>query len=499
MNRQRLLHLDLKTVYSYGDQLLFELVRQSFNAWGGGDYFELTTTSPFREAATGSFVDDVNETFDAVVIGGGGIFPRRTNATPASGWQWNITTDLLKRLKKPIIVFGAGNPTPFDPEHHNRVFREHINQTMSQSIFFGLRSTGAVDDMRAWLDEPASAPQLTMQPCPTTIGRVLLPRIAGAEPVPDRRIGIQVGLELAHVDEGLEPSTVFPQLRDLIVKLQADGWDVEFLGHKRTDMKFFREYGADLGLTGRALFGSPKVLFEGMRHYARLPIVLGARGHSQMIPFGLNNIPLSLSTNNKIKYFAREIGHPEFLIDPWQSDFASAALMQINAAEAHRATLRTDLAATQQRFVDMTTSNLSTIYERLTGDRVIVELVPYSDREISLALADYADDYERRRLVEEAVAVATGVARHEGGALGEGVAGVRSVPSPVGAAAHAEQPRDFALRFDKLEQDVGEIKAELTRAHGTHKATDGHRWLRLPAGVRQRLRPLRHLSKKAAK
>lgn len=454
MNRQRLLHLDLKTVYSYGDQLLFELVRQTFNAWGGGDYFELTRTSPFREVATSSFVDDVNDNFDAVVIGGGGIFPRRTNATPASGWQWNITKDLLRRLKKPIIVFGAGNPAPFVPEQHNRVFREHINQTMSQSIFFGLRSTGAVDDMRAWLDDPASAP-LTMQPCPTTIGRVLLPRVAGDEPVPDKRIGIQVGLEVAHVEAGLEPGAIFPQLRDLIVQLQADGWDVEFLGHKRTDMKFFREHGADLGLTGRTLYGSTGVLFEGVRHYARLPIVLGARGHSQMIPFGLNNIPLSLSTNNKIRYFAREIGHPEFLIDPWQSDLASAALARINAAEAQRVTLRAELAATQQRFVDRTTGNLSTIYERLTGDRVIAGLVPYSDREISLAQADYSDDYERRRLVEEAAALATGVARHEGGALGE---------------------------------------AALTTARGASRTTTGGaRRLVLPAGLRRHLRPLRRL------
>jgi len=482
MNRQRLLHLDLKTVYSYGDQLLFELVRQSFNAWGGGDYFELTRTIPFREAATSSFVDDVNENFDAVVIGGGGIFPRRTNATPASGWQWNITTDLLKRLKKPIIVFGAGNPAQFAPERYNRVFREHINQTMSQSIFFGLRSTGAVDDMRAWLDEPASTPQLTLQPCPTTIGRVLLPRVAGDAPVPGKRIGVQVGLEVAHVDAGLEPGAIFPQLRDLIVRLQSDGWDVEFLGHKRADMKFFREYGAELGLTGRALYGSTKVLFEGIRHYARLPIVLGARGHSQMIPFGLNNIPLSLSTNNKIRYFAQEIGHPEFLIDPWQSDFASAALTQINAVEANRAALRGELAATQRRFVDTTTSNLSTIYERLTGDKVTASLVPYSDREISLAQADYDDDYERRRLAEAAVAAMTGVTRDEGGAIGEGT-----------RTADAGRPHDFAVRFGKLEQDVGEIKRELSTARRALELTGGHRKPMLPAGLRQRLRPLRQL------
>ena len=450
MRRQRLLHLDLKTVYSYGDQLLFELVRHAFNSWGGGDQFELTSTSPFREKATSSFVDDINENFDAVVIGGGGIFPRRNNASPDSGWQWNITLDLLRRLKKPIVVFGAGNPAVFDPDRYNPAFRRHINQTMAQSIFFGLRSTGAVEDMRGWLDEPASAPQLTLQPCPTTIGRVLLPRVAGDGPVPGRRIGIQVGLEGAHVQSGLEPSAIFPQLRDLIVSLQADGWDVEFLGHKRTDMKFFREHGAELGLTGRPLYGSTKVLFDGVRHYARLPIVLGARGHSQMIPFGLNNIPLSLSTNNKIRYFAQEIGHPEFLVDPWQDDLAGAALAQIDAVEANRPALQAELVETQRRFVQTTTSNLSTIYERLTGETVTAELVPYSDREISLAQADYDDDYERRRLVEAAVAAKTGVRRGEGGAtadVGKPVAGASpAAPEPPAVPARRERMAPARLK-----------------------------------------------------
>jgi hypothetical protein len=394
--RQRLLHLDLKTVYSYGDQLLFELVRQTFNGWGGGESFDLTTTSPFRTPATASFVDDVNENFDGVVIGGGGLFPYRTNAAAASGWQWNITVDLLRRLRKPVVVFGAGNPPRFDPEKHNPVFRRHLNQTMSQSIFFGLRSTGAVDSMREFLDSPDDAPQLTLQPCPTTIGRVLLPRLAGAEPSTERRIGLQVGLEQAHLDSGLHPDAVFPRVVDLARRLRADGWAIDFVAHKRTDFAFFQQHGEELGLNPVRLYGSTDVLFDGVRRYARLPVVLGARGHSQMIPFGLGNIPLSLSTNDKIRYFAHEIGHPEWLVDPWQEDFAQTALDRVREVDARRPELHDELRGTQERFVDTTLTNLETIYERLTGERVRADLQPYTDRELSLAQADYTDDYDRR-------------------------------------------------------------------------------------------------------
>ena len=398
--RQRLLHLDLKTVYSYGDQLLFELVRQTFNDFGGGAYFDLTESHPFREQATEAWVDEVNESFDGVVIGGGGIFPRRLNAAEVSGWQWNITREVLARLKKPVIVFGAGKPPPFDPDGYNPVFRKHINQTMRQSIFVGLRSTGAVDDMRDYLDDPADAP-LVFQPCPTTIVKYLLPDSVGVDHPDERRLGLQLGLELEHIDSGLKPEDIFPRYVHLVQQLQADGWQVDFFAHKRTDNAFFARHGHRLGLKPVQLYGTPDVLFAGVHAYAQPAIVLGARGHSQMIPFGIGHIPISLSTNEKIQYFAHEAGHPEWLVDPWADDMAERALATVRQADENRAQLEADIAATQQRFLTTTTDNLATIYERLTGERVEAELVPYTDRELRLSLAGYADDLERRELRDQ--------------------------------------------------------------------------------------------------
>ena len=384
-------------MYSYGDQLLFELVRQTFNSFGGGAYFDVTKSHPFREPATAAWVDQVNENFDAVVIGGGGIFPRRLNAAAVSGWQWNITTELLARLKKPVIVFGAGNPPNFDPDNYNPVFRTHINQTMKQSIFCGLRSTGAVDAMREYLDDPADAP-LVFQPCPTTINKYLLPSLVGVDQPGERRLGLQLGLETPHIDSGLTPEAIFPRYVELVKELRAAGWQIDFFAHKRTDFAFFTEHGKGLGLNPVQLYGTPDVLFAGVHAYAQPTIVLGARGHSQMVPFGAGRIPLSLSTNQKIRYFAHEAGHPEWLIDPWANDMADRSLATIRQADENRAQLEADIAITQQRFLAATRDNLAVIYERLTGERVEADLVPYTDRELRLSLAGYADDLERREL-----------------------------------------------------------------------------------------------------
>ena len=470
--RQRLLHLDLKTVYSYGDQLLFELVRQTFNSFGGGEYFDVTESHPFRERATASWVDQVNESFDGVVIGGGGIFPRRLNAAKVSGWQWNISTEVLARLKVPLIVFGAGNPPKFQPDSYNPVFRTHVNQTMKQSIFFGLRSTGAVDTMRDYLDAPADAP-LVFQPCPTTIGKFLLPGLVNADQTGSRRLGLQLGLETPHIDSGLTAEGIFPRYVELVQRLRADDWQIDFFAHKRADFQFFAAHGEQLGLNPVRLYGRPDVLFEGVHAYAQPMIVLGARGHSQMIPFGAGRIPLSLSTNDKIRYFAHEARHPEWLVDPWAEDMADQALAAIRRAEENRLQLESDVASTQERFLATTRDNLSTIYERLTGDRVEADLVPYSDLELRLSLAGYADDWERRELRDKVRGLDQQQA-HGGGARKGGELGAPAITAKelLNRSRDAARSGDYSLAR-RLRSAATVLEADLVAASPTPRWDSG--------------------------
>ena len=67
--------------------------------------------------------------------------------------------------------------------------------------------------MRKYLDEPADAP-LVFQPCPTTIGKYLLPRLVGIDNPGERRLGLQLGLETPHIDSGLTPQDIFPATSD---------------------------------------------------------------------------------------------------------------------------------------------------------------------------------------------------------------------------------------------------------------------------------------------
>jgi hypothetical protein len=395
----RLLHFDLKTVFSYGDQLLFEAVRATFNGFGGGDVFDLTESVPMRDPVRPRLIDRINSDFDGVVLGGGGIFPRATQAAAASGWQWNISLDMLRRLEKPIIIFGAGNAPLSSPARAKSLFARHLRETADRTVFFGLRSSGAADSIRSWLDDDHGE-RVTVQPCPTTLTRVLFPDLVPESISHDRRLALQFGLEDAHIASGLTPESMNPQVVRIVRELQNEGWEVECIAHKRADMNFHRAHGSELGLTAHELFRRTDLLFEGISTYARFPIVLGARGHSQMIPFGIGNIPISVSTNDKIRYFAHDMGHPEWLIDPKSPSFVEQALTAVRDVDERRVDLHRELRSLQQGFVDLTESNLATIHHRLTGVSIDAHLGACDRRQRALALSGYNESYERRQLAE---------------------------------------------------------------------------------------------------
>jgi polysaccharide pyruvyl transferase WcaK-like protein len=46
-----------------------------------------------------------------------------------------------------------------------------------------------------------------------------------------------------------------------------------------------------------------------------MDLVIGMRGHAQMIPFGTNTMILTLGTHNKMKWFLEDINALEWYID----------------------------------------------------------------------------------------------------------------------------------------------------------------------------------------
>ena len=60
-----------------------------------------------------------------------------------------------------------------------------------------------------------------------------------------------------------------------------------------------------------------------VKEYAKPRLVIGMRGHAQMIPFGCNTPILSIISHDKMQWFLDDIHHPEWGVDVLNSSFES--------------------------------------------------------------------------------------------------------------------------------------------------------------------------------
>lgn len=413
MKRLRLFHFDIKTYRNYGDTLLFEAVRQVFNGFRGGECFEVHDSRPLRDPVGPSLVSHINDNYDAVVVGGGGLFLSDTNPNLRSGWQWNISMEQLRRLKKPLIVFAVGNNRFIGQADFGRTFRKHVNLTLEKSVFFGLRNTGSVDTIRTYIAE-AHRDRVEYQPCPTTISSYLFPDLA-RDVDPGRRLGLQMVVGPRQRSAGFRPEAIYGDVVDVARRLRTEGWQFDSVPHAKIDLDFVAQATREqLPMREVKLFGDRDVLYRGVEYLADLPYLLGTRGHAQMVPFGMGTIPVSLLVHHKTGYFARDIGHPEWAVDPRQDDFPARLYQLLHEVDEHRTELRAELAGVRERFYRTTLDNLAAIYQRLTGGAVAPEHTAYTPSERRLAARAYAESVSRSQAEDRVRELVTELAAARG-------------------------------------------------------------------------------------
>ena len=181
-----------------------------------------------------------------------------------------------------------------------------------------------------------------------------------------------------------------------VKRLQDEGWQIDSVPHARADMHFVEQAAREhLRMREIKLFGDRDGLYKGVEYFADLPYFLGTRGHAQMVPFGMGAIPVSLLVHHKTGYFARDLGHPEWAVDPRQDGFADRLYGVLRDVEERRTELRTELAEVRERFYRTTLDNLAAIYQRLTGETLAPEHTPYTPFERRLAERAYAESLAR--------------------------------------------------------------------------------------------------------
>lgn len=341
MPNLKLFHFDIPTWGNYGDKALFPVVRDAFRVMGPGDeavgthvvsgrapgralgrasdsstvgQVDFTSAAALRREVDMALVERINSSADAVVIGGGGLFLQDTNPNRLSGWQWKISAEALAAIEVPLIIYALGdNRFPGQPEF-DELMRTHVSQVLDQSVFFGLRNTGSIETMSRFLG--AGGDRIRFQPCPTTIAGLLYEPLIGRRPDPSQKIlGIQMLVHPRQQAAGYDAEVIHQATIEAARMLVAKEWTILSVPFHPDDAEVSRQLVAEVPeIEEVRLYGSDVGFFAGFDLFARIPYVLGGRGHAQMIPFGVGSIPISLDLHAKLGYFAHDIGHPEFVV-----------------------------------------------------------------------------------------------------------------------------------------------------------------------------------------
>lgn len=353
-------HFGLHEARNIGDIVLFAAVRKSIDSISGPYRWSL---EPLWNEVSTETIMRLNKESRGVIVGGGGLFLRDTNPNQNSGWQWNISIENLKKLQEPIIVFAVGYNRFRGQDDFSPIFREHISELVSRSVFFSLRNRGSILQLQAYLHNDLHG-KVRYQPCPTTLLRHLYPQYTNEgnslNDAKTRVIALNTPFDRRHLRFGEKEEEILTAIARAMKWANQRGFEVRIMEHTPHDadiLPWLLREGVEFREI--ALFNKP--VREALDVYSKTPLTIGMRGHSQLIPFGMGNAIISLISHDKLWYFLDDIGHNEWGIDVQSPDLEEQLIAKIEFVQSNSDLIRSQIASAQRGLWDITVTNLEEI------------------------------------------------------------------------------------------------------------------------------------------
>lgn len=349
-SKQKAVHVSAFGWGNAGDTLLPVVLRDLFS-----DYLSIGrwTSRHIHKIVNEKDISIYNKN-DIIVIGGGGLFLCDTNRNDLSGWQWSCSLDRLNEIKKPIIGFAIGYNRFRGQEEFQPIFTEHLNLFVEKAIFVGIRNHGSIECLKRYLKTDTLKAKLKYQPCMTTLISHIYPTLFDYRKKEDF-----IAFNCAFDRQNLRSTNdiYLKSIARVALKLSKIT-EIRYYSHMTTDklaLPYFDEIGVPYKLVE---FKNVKQIVEG---YTKPRLVIGMRGHAQMIPFGCLTPILSIVSHDKMQWFLDDIQHPEWGSDVNNEDFESTLLDKAVNIYNHSDENVIEISYQQERLWKITMENMKII------------------------------------------------------------------------------------------------------------------------------------------
>lgn len=313
----------LRKEHGKGDKLIHHIT--NYKGWGNNagdiilskcvrDVFQNKSKVRFNiqeisKTVTKKNIDEINKS-KLLLIGGGGLFLPDTNKNNISGWQWAVSEDLLKSVTVPVALYAVGynyfrNQVPDD------FFIKNLKLIIEKSDFIGIRNFGSIDKINE-LTENKFLEKIKYQPCPTTIIRKLYPDLK--QKIKSKSIAINIAFDRPLLRFGNEYEHILNSIAKSLKTYSKKGYNIYNVTHITADKRFelsLNRFNVQYK-TIELQYLLPKEVFN---FYNSMELVIGMRGHAQMIPFGLNTKIITLGSHDKMYWFIKDINALDWYVE----------------------------------------------------------------------------------------------------------------------------------------------------------------------------------------
>lgn len=346
---KRIGHVAMYSDGNAGDTLLPRTVRDAIdsettNQWLGIHAHRVVNKNALKQI----------NALHGLLIGGGGLFLRDSNPNNLSGWQWSCSQKALNEIKVPIALFAVGynrfrNQPDFKP-----VFRKHLELLTEKSIYIGLRNSGSIRAIKTYLPTELHD-KIRYQPCPTTLTSLFYPELCSYKEKQKPLVAINCAFDRIELRLGKATDQILSDLALGALALSKT-CRITYYAHAKSDhqmLPYLKKAGVPFEL--KNLFHiHPREVVEA---YSRPDLVIGMRGHAQMIPFGCQTPILSLVSHDKIQWFLDDIERPEWGIEMIAPNFKNRLIESSLEILEKKEAVQTDIKSIQSDLLHTTQIN----------------------------------------------------------------------------------------------------------------------------------------------
>jgi polysaccharide pyruvyl transferase WcaK-like protein len=303
---------------------------------------------------------------NGLVIGGGGLFLKDTNKNNISGWQWACSEHQLDMISVPLCVFAVGYNRFRGQEDFDEVFSKNLTVLTNKAIFIGLRNHGSINAVRKYLPEKLHD-KIIFQPCMTTLLKKIYTELFAYDVnKTEEFIAINCAFDRKSRRFGSNiveiQKTIAQSLKYISINT---GLKIRYYSHCTDDLDMvdcLKSEGVKFTFCDISLL-SP---IEIINAYRTPSLVIGMRGHSQMIPFGCGTPILSLISHDKMKWFLEDINQKSWGVEISDNNLFENLIERSLAILDRRSSIISDITNQHERLFEISRVNVNKFFESIT-------------------------------------------------------------------------------------------------------------------------------------